>query len=204
MVETKEIAQYLVNGGVVAIPTDTVYGLAADLHSTEGIASIYKLKKREPEKSLIIFLPDIEIIHRIPVVLNDRAQRLMNQFWPGDLTVVLQLTETALANPFWRLRAAQDGSIALRIPNHLDVRELMRKYKLCLMTTSANLSGENPCRTEEEIYQQFGDDFMVLEGANGMSHVASTIVDCRESTFKVLRKGALSDKPEFIQFMEVE
>lgn len=200
--EAKQVAHHLVQGGVAAIPTDTVYGLAADLYSTEGIASIYRLKQRSLEKSLILFLPDIETIHRIPVKLTNTVEQFIEQFWPGDVTIILQLTETAFQNPFWKLRAAKDGSIALRIPNHGDVRSLMRKYKMCLMTTSANLSGEEPCQTETEIYHQFGSDFVILDGENGMSQVASTIIDCRDDAFSIVRAGRLSSSAEFIQFKE--
>lgn len=203
MREAKEVAQHLIQGGVAAIPTDTVYGLAADLHSTEGIAQIYKLKKRSPEKSLILFLPDIEVIHRIPVMVSDKVERFIEMFWPGEVTIILKLTDIALENPFWKLRAANDGSIALRIPNHDDVRDMMRKYKIVLMTTSANLSGQIPCKTEDEIHQQFGKDFLILDGENGMSQVASTIVDCREDKFSIVRAGTLSTNSEFLKFMEV-
>lgn len=203
MIEAKEVAQHLIQGGVAAIPTDTVYGLAADLYSTDGIAKIYQLKKRDPEKSLILFLPDIEAIHRIPVVLTDKIEQFIETFWPGEVTIILQLTEMALENPFWKLRSANDGSIAVRIPNHDTVRDMMRKYKIMLMTTSANLSGESPCQTEAEIHKQFGEDFLVLEGENGTAHVASTIVDCRSSQFSIVRSGVLSTKQEFLKFMEV-
>lgn len=201
--EAKEIALRLVQGQVVAIPTDTVYGMAADLHSTEGIASIYALKKRSKNKSLILFLPDVESIQKIPVVLNDRALEMIQQFWPGDVTIVLNLTEEALKNPFWRLRAATDGSIALRVPKQNEVCELMRKYKLCLMTTSANLSGEIPCQTITEIEAKFGADFPILDGDNGMSQIASTIIDCRETPFKLIREGKLCQNKEFMQYLEV-
>lgn len=204
MTLAKEVAQHLIQGGVAAIPTDTVYGLAADLYSTEGIATIYKLKKRSLEKSLILFLPDIETIHRIPVQLTPKIEAFIMQFWPGDVTIILQLTDAALQNPFWKLRAAQDGSLALRIPNHTLVRDMMRKYKICLMTTSANMSGQNPCQTTAEIYQQFGDGFLILDGENGMSQVASTIVDCRGEQFSIVRDGRLSTNAEFLKFMEVD
>lgn len=201
--EAKEVARQLVQGKVAAIPTDTVYGLAADLHSTEGIASIYALKKRSKNKSLILFLPDVGSIHKIPVVLSDRVLQMIQQFWPGEVTIVLNLTEEALKNPFWRLRAATDGSIAIRVPNQKEVCELMSKYKLCLMTTSANLSGELPCQTPAEIGAKFGSEFPVLDGENGMSQVASTIVDCREVPFKVIREGNLCKNEQFVQYLEV-
>lgn len=203
MAEAKVVAQHLVQGGVAAIPTDTVYGLAADLYATEGIATIYQLKKRSPEKSLILFLSDVEALQRIPVIMNAKIERFIELFWPGDVTVILQLTDVALQNPFWKLRAASDGSIAIRIPNHSGVRDMMRKYKLSLMTTSANLSGERPCQTADEIYQQFGEGFVILDGENGMSQVASTIVDCRSEQFSVVREGRLSSDAEFLKFMEV-
>lgn len=204
MIDTKEIASHLTQGGVVAIPTDTVYGLAADLYSTDGIAAIYQLKKRSLDKSLILFLPDIETIHRIPVKLTHKVEQFIIQFWPGDVTIILQLTEEALTNPFWKLRAAKDGSLALRIPNHSHVRDLMRKYELCLMTTSANISGQEPCQTPEEIHHQFGSEFPILDGTNGMSQVASTIVDCRDDQFTIVRKGRRSTHTEFLKFMEVD
>lgn len=204
MTIAKEVAKHLIQGGVAAIPTDTVYGLAADLYSTEGIAKIYQLKRRSLEKSLILFLPDIEAIHRIPIQLNDKVEQFITRFWPGDVTIILQLTEAAQVNPFWKLRAAKDGSLALRIPNHSLLREMMRKYKICLMTTSANVSGHPPCQTKEEIYNQFGKDFLVLDGDNGMSQMASTIVDCREDKFVIVRDGRLSTDAEFLKFMEVD
>lgn len=200
--EAVEIAKQLVMGKVAAIPTDTVYGLAADLHSTEGIASIYAIKKRSKNKSLILFLPDVEAIHRIPVEMNEQVEEFIKKYWPGEVTIILNLTKEAQTNPFWRLRSAQDGSLALRVPNNKAVRDLMHQCKITLMTTSANLSGEVPCQTKAEIHRKFGTDFPVLDGENGMSQIASTIVDCRSSQFKVIREGNLCKNKEFQKYLE--
>lgn len=149
---------------VIAYPTEAVFGLGCDPDSENAVMALLALKKRPVEKGLILIAADYT---QLEPYVSDRelsvAQReRMFACWPGPVTFVVPAPSHT---PRWL--TGRFDSLAVRVSDHPDVQALCRAFGKPLVSTSANLSGEPPCRSVEEVYQQFGDGFPVLYGETG-------------------------------------
>jgi L-threonylcarbamoyladenylate synthase len=180
--------EVLRSGGVVALPTDTVYGIAVALDTPRGIERLFEVKRRPPERGIMLLLDDAVQAARIGV-LTPGARALADEGWPGGLTVVVPQRSDV------RLPAALTGgqtTIGLRVPDHAAPRALAREVGP-LPTTSANVSGLPEARDAGEIMRQLGDAIdLVLDGGPAHGGPASTVVDCTGERPRILRVGALS------------
>jgi L-threonylcarbamoyladenylate synthase len=180
--------EVLRSGGVVALPTDTVYGIAVALDTPRGIERLFEVKRRPPERGIMLLLDDAVQAARIGV-LTPGAGALADEGWPGGLTVVVPQRSDV------RLPAALTGgqtTIGLRVPDHAAPRALAREVGP-LPTTSANVSGLPEARDAGEIMRQLGDAIdLVLDGGPAHGGPASTVVDCTGERPRILRVGALS------------
>ncbi|AEV15856.1 Sua5/YciO/YrdC/YwlC [Thermus sp. CCB_US3_UF1] len=178
--ELAEAAEVLKRGGLVAFPTDTVFGVMARMEDEAACRRIYALKGREEKKPLQVLVADLESALGLTELgeLRDRFLRLAEAFWPGGLTVVVPGRNI----PPW---ISQDGSVGLRMPDHPWLRELLRRVGGYAAATSLNRSGEPPVRTEAEA-RAFAVDYVFPGEAGGL---ASSVVDLR--TGEVLREGAI-------------
>ncbi|MHC1784068.1 MAG: L-threonylcarbamoyladenylate synthase [Anaerolineaceae bacterium] len=175
----------LSEGGIIAFPTDTVYGLAAPAFSPEGIEKLFQIKDRELTKAIPILIGALDQLPLISLNLPPAAQTLAARFWPGALTLVIprspSLPEVLSANP----------TVAVRMPDHTFARSLIRQSGP-LATTSANLSGHsNPLSIEDVVAQLGGRVDLVLDGGAVSGGIPSTIVDCTEDRISILRQGAI-------------
>jgi L-threonylcarbamoyladenylate synthase len=177
--------------GVVVIPTDTIYGISANYNSPIAIDKIYAIKKRRKEKALPILIGDISHIDLVAKNIPDNANKLIEAFWPGALTIILPRQETLPSN------LSEYDSIGIRMPNHPFTLDLLR---FCgpMATTSANISGgENPTNILNVLLQlRYGVDLYV-NGGRTAGDIASTIVDCTSSEVKILREGVISKEEIF-------
>ena len=185
LLSLEECADILVGGGVVAVPTDTVYGLAASLRQPEALANIFRLKDRPRDVSLPIMVADIGTITGLGIALDERALAVADAFWPGALTIVVPVPSDLAA------LVGANGTLGFRIPNREDLRSLLRLTGP-LAVTSANLHGEPPCTTAESVVAAFSDRGLigVLDGG-GCTGVVSTVVSL-EGPWQVLRHGGVS------------
>ncbi len=176
----EEAAKTLKQGGLVAFPTDTVWGVLARMEDEAACRRIYALKGRGEEKPLQVLVADLEAALKLADLgpLEARFLRLAEAFWPGGLTVVVPGRQI----PPW---ISRDGSVGLRMPNHRPLRELLRRVGGYAAATSLNRSGEPPVRTEAEA-RGFPVDYVFPGEAEGL---ASSVVDLR--TGRVLREGAI-------------
>lgn len=184
-------AEVLRDGGLVAVPTETVYGLAARADREEAVRRIYAAKGRPSFNPLIVHVPDIAAAARI-ARLDERAERLAARFWPGALTLVLPLREDAeIAPPV----TAGLPTVALRCPDHPVIRELLRACALPLAAPSANRSGAVSPTTPQHVADSLGDRVdLILDGGPCRLGLESTIVALREdSGWQVLRPGPVSE-----------
>lgn len=174
----------------IAVPTETVYGLAARADDAKAIARLYALKQRPAGKALPICLTHAEQANAL-CHLSAQAKALISQFWPGPLTIIAQARAGInLAAP----AIAPDGSLALRLPLAPWVDALARSgWDIPLVLTSANKSGEPNPRSAKDVRRAFGADtpFMIDSGPSAGS-VPSTIIDTRSAPMRVLREGALA------------
>ncbi|MEE3653097.1 MULTISPECIES: L-threonylcarbamoyladenylate synthase type 1 TsaC [unclassified Brenneria] len=178
------IVQALRNEKVVAYPTEAVFGLGCDPDSEVAVKRLLALKQRPWQKGLILIAADYRQL--APYVddsaLSDEQKKTLFSSWPGPVTWVIPAKSTT---PSWL--TGQFSSLAVRVSAHPLVKQLCLSYGKPLVSTSANLSGLPPCRTEDEVYQQFGAAFPVVHGNVGGRKNPSEIRDIL--TGERLRQG---------------
>ena len=182
-----EAIAVLENGGVVALPTDTVYGIGVALGTPGGVERLFRVKNRAPDKGILLLLADATQADTIGE-MGPAAAALAADCWPGGLTVVVP------RRPDVELPAALTGgapTIGLRVPDHDAPRALARGVGP-LPTTSANVSGLPEARDADEILAQLGDAIdLIIDGGTAHGGPASTVMDCTGSMPQTLRIGAV-------------
>jgi L-threonylcarbamoyladenylate synthase len=182
-------AELLKNGGLVAFPTETVYGLGADATSDTAVARIFAAKQRPQFNPLISHVPDAESAFRLGL-FSPEAEKLAAAFWPGPLTLVVERRKHC---PVSLLCSAGLPTIALRVPNHSDALELLRAVARPLAAPSANLSGRISPTTADHVRKSLGSAVdMVLDGGRCAIGVESTVVQYLENRIALLRTGGIT------------
>ncbi len=178
-------------GGLVALPTETVYGLAARADRAEAVAGIYRAKGRPDFNPLIVHVPDLGAAEAL-AELDDRARMLAERFWPGPLTMVLPLSDRAGVAP-----AVTAGlpTIALRCPAHPLMRAVLARTGLPLAAPSANRSGSVSPTTADHVLAKLGGRIdAVLDGGPCTRGLESTIVALRGAGWQLLRAGPIEER----------
>ena len=188
----------LKQGGIVAFPTDTVYGLGACANLQSAVERVYQVKERPRNMAFPLLLAHTlqmsEIAEEVPPV----AWLLARSFLPGALTIVLRRSESAPA-----LVTVGDTTVAIRVPAHPVPVALVEGLGVPVVGTSANLSGQPSALTADEVYSQFGDKIdLIIDGGRCLGGEESTIVDVTGETPVILREGAIS-KEELKRVCEV-
>lgn len=186
-ISIQKAAELLNQGGVVAVPTETVYGLAASLHHEKAVEQIFALKGRPANNPLIIHLAQAEELRRYASSLPDGLEMLQKNFWPGPMTLVLPVFADAIAS---KIRAGLPTA-AFRIPMHPKARELLALTGPLVMP-SANLSGSPSATSSEHVEADFGKDFPVLDGGPCSKGLESTILLFKTARWCIIRQGALT------------
>ena len=172
--------------GLVAFPTDTVYGLATTAFNEDCIDRLYIVKGRKHTKAIALLISTIEQLDQIAINIPEAARALANMFWPGPLTLVLK------RHPSLPGILSPDETIGIRIPDHPDALALM-DVTGPLAVTSANLSGQEPTCTAKEVLDQLNNRIhLILDGGAVPCGLPSTVVDCLSPEIKILRSGPLS------------
>ena len=175
-------------GGLVAFPTDTVYGLGALAFDQAAIESIYRAKDRPLEKAIPVLIADVDELEQIADSVSARARRLMARFWPGPLTLILPKCADLPA------AISATAAVGVRIPDHDVARALLRAAGP-MAVTSANLSGrENPRTAGEVIRQLNGRIPLILDGGETRGDVPSTVVDVSGAEPVILREGPITQE----------
>ncbi len=205
-----EAAAILRGGGIVAVPTETVYGLAADASNADAVADIYRTKGRPDFNPLIVHVPDILAARRL-AVFDARAEALAAAYWPGPLTFVLPLLPSAAVTA-----AVTAGlpTIAVRCPAHPVMQSLLQHSGFCLAAPSANRSGHISPTRAQHVADSLGIAApMILDGGACADGLESTIVALRETGWQILRHGpitaealcaALGSSPISVSDIEIE
>jgi L-threonylcarbamoyladenylate synthase len=175
-------------GGVIAFPTDTVYGLGAGIYIESGVKRIFEIKQRPAKMALPLLLSDASQIHEIAMDLPPYAWRLVKTFLPGGLTLVVYRTKVVKD-----IISAGGDTVAIRIPDHPVPCALIKGSGMPLVGTSANLTGKASLTTAEEVHRQLGDAVdMVIDGFPIPSGKESTVVDVTGEVPVILREGCIS------------
>jgi L-threonylcarbamoyladenylate synthase len=187
----EKAAAHLRAGGLVAVPTETVYGLAADASNAEAVAQIYRTKGRPDFNPLIVHVPGLNAAQQLGQ-FNPLALKLAEMFWPGPMTLVLPKTEQCSVTE--AVTAGLD-TIAIRNPKHPIMRELLDASNLNLAAPSANKSGGISPTTAEHVRESLGSDQpIILDGGPCEQGLESTIVAVREGGYQILRPGPVTEE----------
>ena len=176
----------LERGGTVVLPTETVYGIAALPTQPGAVASIFDLKQRPPSMHLAVLVASIDQVELVVDTVPPGARALMERFWPGPLTLVLDGARPLVA----RLGAA-DGTVGVRCPDHQIARAIARRVGP-IATTSANLHGQPTPDTATEIAEVLAGADIVIDAGPCVGGVASTVVDVTGDAPSTLRPGPVS------------
>ena len=176
-------------GKVLAIKTDTVYGLICNAFDKKATNKIYEIKKRESKKALSIFVKSIDDVKKYvhPDNLTSRVKRIMQKYWPGALTLVFKKKDDMLNHI-----TENTNSIGIRIPNDKDLLNILDNINFPLAETSCNISGEKEYNNAKEISDKMGDMIdLIVDGGEVINNTPSTVlsVECNEPI--ILRVGAL-------------
>lgn len=189
IVGIEQAAERLRAGAVVAYPTETVYGLGVDALSREAVARLRELKGRGAEQGLSILVADLAELQRRALDLPERAARLARAFWPGPLTLVVPVVPGALDAV-----ATPDG-VGFRCSPQPTAAALVAAFGRPLVTTSANRSGDPPCRSAREVERIFGAGLAIAGGEDAGGALPSTVVAVsRSGAIRILRQGAIPDE----------
>jgi len=178
--------EILRSGGLIACPTDTVYGVGALAFDSKAVESIYASKDRPVEKAVPVLISDADALEEVGINIPDAARKLAAHFWPGPLTILVpqraDLPESVSAT----------STVGVRVPDHAVARALLRAAGP-MAVTSANISGgQNPV-TAREVYEQLGGRIdLIIDGGKTPGGIPSTLVDCTGQEIEILRQGPLS------------
>jgi len=179
----------LKHGGLVAVPTETVYGLAGNGLDAEAVAGIYEVKGRPAIKPLSLLVPDLEVAAEVCSDIPESAKLLAEAFWPGPLTIVLPCRDTVPD-----IVTAGGDTIGVRCPDHPKTLELLRLAGVPAAAPSANVSDMPSPKSAEDVLAYFdGKIECVIDGGVCKLGVESTIVSLVEKPYKILRQGALPE-----------
>lgn len=174
------------HGGLVAFPTDTVYGLGALAFDGKAVESIYLAKDRPVEKAIPVLIWDITDLEKISDDIPERTRRLASRFWPGPLTLLIPKRPTLPES------VSATSTVAVRLPDHSVARELLRVAGP-MAVTSANISGQGSPSTAEEVLAQLnGRIDLIIDGGRTPGGIPSTLVDCSADEIKILRAGPIT------------
>lgn len=182
-------AETLRAGGVIVMPTDTLYGIGADATNEAAVARVFEVKGRGDDKPLLVLAPDLATVER-EVMLSSSARTLADRFWPGPLTLIAsRKPDASLArglNP-------AGTSIGLRVPDRPATLALLRAFGRPITAPSANRTGDAPARSAPEALRALGTLVdLVLDGGASKELRPSTIIDCTGARPRLVREGALA------------
>ena len=187
--ELRQAAEMIENGGLVAVPTETVYGLAANGLDAAAVEKIYEVKGRPAVKPLSLMVPGPESMEEYCLDVPPQAKLLAERFWPGPLTIVLKARETIPP-----IVLAGGDTVGLRCPDHRMTLKLLKLTGLPFAAPSANPSGEESPKSAEKVLEYFGGriDAVVDGGECGIGR-ESTLISLAQTPYRILRRGALAE-----------
>ena len=176
------------NGNIVALPTETVYGLGGNAYSKSSIQKIYKLKGRPRSNPLIIHYYNLKDVTK-DIVMNENFRKLYNQFCPGPITFVLEKKPGSKIHP---LASAKLKTVAIRFPKHKVIRSILKKIKFPLAMPSANKSTSLSPVKAEDVFDEFKKKIqLIIDGGKCKIGIESTVIDLTSSP-KILRPGIIN------------
>ncbi len=178
----------LKRGEVIVFPTETFYGLGADAFNTVAVERVLSLKGRSPDQPIPVIISDREMLKDVVTEIPPEAEKLIDRFWPGPLTLILP-GQRELPAPLLN----RGGGVGVRISSHSHATQLARDLGHPLTATSANPSAKEPARTTEEAKDYFSDTLKIfLEGGTLGGTKGSTVVEIVQGRLRIFREGEIS------------
>ncbi len=184
----QEAAKVILSGGVVAVPTESFYGLAVHALDEKAVERLFAVKRRREDNPVLILIPSKEGLSSYVTEVYEKDRKLMERFWPGGLTMVF------FAGPILpKSLSAGTGKIGVRLSSHPVPTKLARAVGAPITGTSANRSGQPPCSTAEEVMDALGEDIdLILDGGKTAGGKGSTVLDVTTDPPVVVREGIVS------------
>lgn len=183
----EKAVEFLKAGEVIAYPTETIYGLGADLFNPKAIKKIYDLKRRDYGLPISILVSDIEMLKTVVEIVPKEALPLIRKFWPGPLTICMPAS-----NNIPKSLISNTNKVGLRISSHPISSALVHAFGKPVTTTSANLSDFPPSLNIKHIQSYFGDKLKcIVDGGECTPTKGSTVVDVSEESMRIIRDGAI-------------
>ena len=182
---------YLLNGDVISVKSETVYGLVGDATNQVAVKKIFALKKRPSKNPLIVHVNSLQMAMKY-VIFNPEAERLAKEFWPGPLTLILPIKKSSNIN---RAVVSNLNSLAIRIPQSKIFLKLINLTLRPLAGPSANISGYISSTRAEHVSECFKNNIkMIIDSGRSLHGLESTIVDMTECPFQIKRYGVINEK----------
>lgn len=181
-----ETQKVLMGGGIIAFPTDTFYGLGADPFNKDAVDKIYKIKGRDSKKPLLLLIDSIAKLNNLAEEPSEASTKLIKTFWPGPLTLLFKPKPSIPEN-------ITTGLIGIRQPGNSITRNLLSELSHPLTAPSANISGQAPANSAEEVMARLGNKVdLILDAGFCIGGEPSTLVDTTQTPVQLIRAGAIS------------
>lgn len=182
------VVDVIENGGLVIMPTDTIYGIIGDATNEDVIKKVFNLKKREGSKAMLMLVSDIDMLKEYVTDISDDEQKLIESFWPGPLTIIFKKKNVS------DLLTGGLDTVGIRCPNDERLLNIIMKLGRPILSTSVNVSGDLQAISIDVIDESIlsNVDYVIDDGE--CNKVASTIVVVNDGNFKVLRDGEIKEK----------
>lgn len=200
--QAEEAAEIIKSGGIIAIPTETVYGLAASVYNTGAIKKIFEAKGRPSDNPLIVHISDIDQVYDLVSEFPENAKKLAEKFWPGPLTMIMPKSSKVPDEVTGGM-----NSVAIRYPAHEVARKVIEKSGVPLVAPSANLSGKpSPTKFEHVSEDLYGKVDAIVDGGECKVGLESTVISLLSDVPKILRPGKVSaeDIKKVVGFVEID
>jgi len=181
----KKVSEVIKSGGIAIVPTETVYGFVVDAFNFKAQKTLYKIKNRNTKKPLVMMAYDIKRV-RVFVDISDKASRIAQRFWPGQLTLIFPTTEMG------QILSGGRKDLGVRIPNNKFMLRLLREMNSPVFTTSVNVSNEKSAKNISEVLK-FGKVVdVIVDGGQCEFSFESTVIDMIRFPYVIIRKGCLN------------
>jgi len=192
----KKAAGVVLAGGIVAVPTESFYGLAVNALDEKAVSRLLSAKRIEGGHPILLLVSSLEMVKECVRDMPSIAQRLIQKFWPGGLTLVMKASP--ILSP---LLTAGTGNIGVRLSSHPVATHLVEAVGLPITGTSANITGSKPCISADEVQESLGSELdLILDGGRTEGGKGSTILDLSADPPRMIREGIVSkaDLREFL------
>jgi len=193
----KQASQLILQGGVVAFPTETFYGLGANAGDVVALQKVFQIKGRKENKPLLLLVADRAWVQDLVKKISPAAEALIERFWPGPLTLVFEASAHLPS-----ILTANTGKVGLRVSSHPVAQALVQAVGRAVTGTSANLSGQASLSLAAQVSQALGRKVdAILDGGKTAGGLGSTVLDVSAVLPKIIRQGAISQE-ELAPFLE--